>query len=111
MPCEAVPKPCPAWERLILLSLFSSISKGPAFMRTATTYFSAGLDGTRHECAQVKPQPYSNLPRSTTSPSVVLMVNCGGSPRDPLTSRFVHTSPATPTSDSCRRTVLPSGVG
>jgi hypothetical protein len=35
------------------------------------------LAGTRHECAQLPPQPNSNRPRPTSA-SACRMANCGG---------------------------------
>ena len=55
-------------DALMTLSASSSMAKGPAFILTRMRYSSAKLDGTRHEYPQVKPQPYSNEPLSTTSP-------------------------------------------
>ena len=52
-------------------------ASGPASISTLIRYSSARSDGTRHEYAQVKPQPYSNLPRLMISPLAVAIVNVG----------------------------------
>ena len=54
-----------------------SMRKGPPSICTFTRYSSAGSEGTRHEYRQVKPQPYSKVPFSTTSPFGLVMVNSG----------------------------------
>ena len=83
----------------MMLRLSLSILKGSASISTFTSYLSAGSVGTRHEYEQVKPQPYSKLPVSTTSPFSVEIVNFGLPGRPPFTIMLVQTSPAWPTSD------------
>jgi len=71
----------------------------PGFHLDFDAVFFRGLRWYSHEYRQVKPQPYSNVPRSTTLPSGSVMVNAGFSGRPPFTIRLLQTSPPMPTSD------------
>lgn len=52
------------------------ISNGPG-SATLTVNFPLKLEGTRHEYAQVPPQPYSKLPWASVFPSSLRIWICG----------------------------------
>jgi hypothetical protein len=62
-----------------------STANGPRFNSTWTQYFLSSCFGTRHEYLQVKPQPYLNVSRVTTSPFELAMVKAAPSGCSPFT--------------------------
>ncbi len=90
----------PSSAFLVIVLSASSILKGSAFILTRMVYESDSSEGTRHEYEQVKPHPYSKLPRSMTSPLALAIVNEGFSlGRVPRICMSEHTSPVDPTTD------------